>query len=238
MKEKLIDGPTESQSKEKKLITNRKKAIVFANLYMIFHFSYFCCAKISMKSFDVNGLDLCLFRTSVVCVTSSSQIIKQKIPVFVPKDMHLLMLIRNMAGLVGFTALVYALKFLPMGLYMILVNTSPFISTSLSYCFLQEKMRNIELMAMLLSFLAVIVIAISKPPQEYNNTNQVIGVVLGMTNAFCMSSVSVTTRKMQSVHYTIVLLSYAVFGVVALSAILILEAVIFTKELRIFQYGW
>jgi hypothetical protein len=54
-----------------KLKTNRKKAIIFANLYMIFHFAYFCCAKISMKSFDVNGLDLCLFRTTVVCFTSS-----------------------------------------------------------------------------------------------------------------------------------------------------------------------
>jgi len=78
--------------------------------------------------------------------------------------MHALMLTRNIAGVVGFTALVYALKLLPMGLYMILVNTSPFISTSLSYCFLQEKMRNIELSAMVLSFIAVVVIALSKPP--------------------------------------------------------------------------
>ena len=130
---------------------------------MIFHFAYFCCAKISMKTFLVNGLDLCLFRTSVVAVTSSIQIVKQKIPVTVPKNMHLQMLLRNIAGLVGFTALVYALKILPMGLYMILVNTSPFISTALSYCFLNETMRRIELIAMVFSFSAVAVIAISKP---------------------------------------------------------------------------
>lgn len=78
--------------------------------------------------------------------------------------MHLIMLLRNMAGLVGFTALVYALKNLPMGLYMILVNTSPFISTVLSYCFLKEVMRRIELVAMVLSFIAVAIIALSKPP--------------------------------------------------------------------------
>jgi drug/metabolite transporter (DMT)-like permease len=61
---------------------------------------------------------------------------RQGIPIEVPKSMHNLMLIRNIAGLVGFTALVYALKLLPMGLYMILNNTSPFISTALSFCFL------------------------------------------------------------------------------------------------------
>ena len=77
--------------------------------------------------------------------------------------MHLQMLLRNIAGLVGFTARVYALKILPMGLYMILVNTSPFISTALSYCFLNEIMRRIELIAMVFSFSAVAVIAISKP---------------------------------------------------------------------------
>lgn len=79
--------------------------------------------------------------------------------------MHILMFLRNLAGLVGFTALVYALKYLPMGLYMILVNTSPFISTSLSYFFLQDSMKYIEIVAMIISFAAVVVIAISKPPQ-------------------------------------------------------------------------
>jgi drug/metabolite transporter (DMT)-like permease len=79
--------------------------------------------------------------------------------------MQLLMLVRNIAGVVGFTALVYALKLLPMGLYMVLNNTSPFISTSLSYCFLNEKMKNVELIAMIVSFCAVILIAVGKPPQ-------------------------------------------------------------------------
>jgi drug/metabolite transporter (DMT)-like permease len=91
-------------------------------------------------------------------------------------------------------------------------------------------MKTIELLAMFFSFSAVIIIAVGKPPQTeaQETNNQVIGVILGMTNAFCMSSVSVTTRKMQQVHYSIVLLSYAIFGVVVLSVVLVLEAVFFT----------
>ena len=59
-----------------------------------------------------------------------------------------------------------------------------------------------------------------------------------MTNAFCMSAVSVTTRKMQTVHYTIVLLSYALFGVLVLSSVLAIEAIFITDSVRMFAYGW
>jgi drug/metabolite transporter (DMT)-like permease len=43
------------------------------------------------------------------------------------------MILRNIAGLIGFTALVYALKSLPMGLYMVINNTAPFVASTLSY---------------------------------------------------------------------------------------------------------
>jgi len=49
IKENLLAAKDKKENTKKLLVTNRKKAIVFANLYMIFHFSYFCCAKISMK---------------------------------------------------------------------------------------------------------------------------------------------------------------------------------------------
>jgi hypothetical protein len=55
-----------------------------------------------------------------------------------------------------------------------------------------------------------------------------------MTNAFGMSTVVVTTRKMQKVHYTVVLLSYAIFGAIALTIILGLECIFLTgQELRL-----
>ncbi len=73
-----------------------------------------------------------------------------------------LMLLRNLAGLIGFTALVYALKNLPLGIFMILNNTAPFIASALSYLFLKEKMMMHEIGAMLLSFSAVVVLATGK----------------------------------------------------------------------------
>ena len=72
------------------------------------------------------------------------------------------MLIRNIAGLVGFTALVYALKNLPMGLFMILNNTAPFIASALSFVLLKERMMSHEIAAMVMSFSAVVVLATGK----------------------------------------------------------------------------
>lgn len=62
--------------------------------------------------------------------------------------------------------------------------------------------------------------------------------MLGMTNAVCMSTVSVTTRKMQDLHYTVVLLSYAVFGILVLGFVLGVEAMFVTGHLRLLSYGW
>ena len=80
----------------------------------------------------------------------------------VPTKLRRIMLIRNIAGLLGFTALVYALKNLPMGIFMILNNTAPFIASTLSYMFLGEKMIWYEITAMCLSFIAIIALAMGK----------------------------------------------------------------------------
>lgn len=57
-----------------------------------------------------------------------------------------------------------------------------------------------------------------------------------MVNAFGMSTVVVTTRKMQKIHYTVVLLSYAIFGAIILSFGLLIEAIVI-GEFRFINYS-
>ena len=73
------------QHSKPKLRTNRKKAVIFANLYMIFHFCYFCTAKLAMSpAYGVNGIDLCLVRTCIVSVFNYAEIRHNKVPIQVP----------------------------------------------------------------------------------------------------------------------------------------------------------
>ena len=82
-----------------------------------------------------------------------------------------------------------------------------------------------ELAAMLVSFVAVILIAAQKPVTGYE-TDKALGTTYAVTNVVMMSSVAVATRKMQGVHHSVVLLSYGVFSAVVLAAGLLIEALI------------
>ena len=148
--------------------------------------------------------------------------------------MHKLMLVRNCAGLVGFTALVYALKNLPMGLFMIINNTAPFIASTLSWLTSGERMSAYESGAMLVSFTAVCLLATQKPGQDGGSKSW--GVTFAVLNAVGMSTVVVCTRRMQRVHHTVVLLSYGVFSAVLLAFGLVVESLFTRGEMRLLHY--
>jgi hypothetical protein len=62
---------------------------------------------------------------------------------------------------------------------------------------------------------------------------KVIGVICSVTVSMCYALVSVLTRQMQSVHYSIVLFWYAIFSVLVLSGILIAESYWNDEPIRI-----
>jgi len=76
------------------------------------------------------------------------------------------MLIRVSVGLVGFVCYVYSIKYLPLGLMMIIYNTAPFWSSLLSYLFLGESLHRYEVICMLLGFLGIVIVALSKHEDE------------------------------------------------------------------------
>ena len=82
---------------------------------------------------------------------------------------------------------------------------------------------------MLISFVGVLTIALSKPIAQQDQqakSDKIIGSICSLTVASCYALVSVLTRKMQAIHYSIVLFYYAIFSVVALSLILLIESAI------------
>jgi drug/metabolite transporter (DMT)-like permease len=108
------------------LNSNRSKAVFFMNLHCIFLFAYMVTSKMQMKENDINALDLCLFRTFVAFVVSSVIAIYLKIPFYVKKSERKALFMRSVVGTIGFTSFLFAVKYLPLGIHMILFNTSPF----------------------------------------------------------------------------------------------------------------
>ncbi len=79
-----------------------------------------------MNTYDINGLDLCLFRTFAAFLTSSLIALYLKIPFTVQKSQHKTLWLRSAVGTLGFTTFVFGIKYLPLGIHMILFNTAPF----------------------------------------------------------------------------------------------------------------
>jgi len=93
---------------------------------------------------------------------------------------------------------------------------------------------------MVVAFSGVLIIAVSKPLSTNDSAaeNKIFGSICSCTVASCYALVSVLTRSMQAIHYSIVLFYYAIFSVLALMAILIIESYIKDEPLRILTLSW
>ena len=67
-------------------------------------------------------------------------------------------------------SLFFGIKYLPIGIFQILYNTSPFWASLLGYVFLKERIRKIELFAMILSFFLILIIALEDQKQKVGVT--------------------------------------------------------------------
>lgn len=72
---------------------------------------------------------------------------------------------RNISGTIVILSMVFAMQYLPMGIYQIIYNTSPFWASLLAFFFLQERLKLVEIVAMIFSFTLIMLLFISKTQQ-------------------------------------------------------------------------
>ena len=72
------------------------------------------------------------------------------------------MFIRNVAGVVSTAATAYAIVFLPITLFQVVYNTTPFWASFLSIFILREGMKPLEIAAMLVSFSIIVMLAFER----------------------------------------------------------------------------
>lgn len=80
----------------------------------------------------------------------------------VPKKYWKLLLVRCIAGTLGFTCLVYSVKAIPLFISIIIFNTTPFIASILGYVVLGDKVSRTEIKLMVGCFVGVVALALAK----------------------------------------------------------------------------
>jgi len=135
---------------------------------------------------------------------------------------------------------------------MIIFNTAPFWASLLAYLLLSEKLKLFEFIAMVVSFVGIILIAVAKPVADpaaiedpiegeeglSDSAKKLIGVGCVIITAWIYAIVTVQTRMMQGLKASIVLTYYACFAVSSLTIVLLIETWIQGQPLRILTTSW
>ena len=96
-----------------------------------------------------------------------------------------------------------------MAIAIVMLGTVPFISALLAHFFLEERLNWFTIFAMVISFCAIVVLALGKDenlmmPSEhngtkYNNQSYFTGIMFGFLGAVSISIELTATRKLQDV---------------------------------------
>ena len=102
----------------------------------------------------------------------------------------------------------YCVKFLPLTIIAVTANLAPIITVVIAFLVLKEKVKNFEIIIMILSLAAIIVFVLKGEPDQQTLTKTSIPVfvfyiALGL-NPFLQASGTVAMRKMKKFHMSVV----------------------------------
>lgn len=211
-------------------------------------FLYTSALKIAINEKKINQLDICLVRTLVALVFSFLITVVGQKSFFVEPNLRKVLLLRSVLGTIGFTTLTFGVALVPLVVQNSIFNTAPFWATALGYLILNEKIGILEIFAMILSFAAVLTISVSQartelPPEEEQTAHTKSGSLkfLGCSLIFFVSiiyaTVSVLTRKMQSIYFSLVLFYYSCVAFVITFVIVSGECLIKGQAYRFGDYS-
>ena len=146
------------------------------------------------------------------------------------KDEWVPLILRCVFGAIAQITISFALKNMPLTLYSILYNTLPFIIAILVFIWLRERISKFELGSMCFCFAGILMVIVfaekkDKEPEEggeevevdANNKSLTLGVFAAMTAIFSFGVTAVATRRLQSIHFTIILFYYSLIGTIVFS---------------------
>ena len=178
-----------------------------------------------MNELDVFFLDLCFIRSlvniSAACI--NIRLFGKHILKDVPAGKFKIIGMRSIIGLFGFISIIYSLSVLPLTIVTIVFNTTTFWTGILAYYFLGDKVTKIEIFFMLAVFVGVILISITKHvDDEKPEKDGAKNVVSSASFTFCVlavfytswsySAISILTRKLKEVHFSLIMFHYGWFA--------------------------
>ena len=143
------------------MVTNRSKAIIFTNIFALTLFIYTAMLKITINVKGVNPLDICLIQVLTILVGTFITAICMGTTFKIEPQDRVLLITRSLVATIGFTTITFGVAMVPLVVQNTIFNTAPFWSSLLGWIFLSEAITPFEIVAMILSFGAIILITMS-----------------------------------------------------------------------------
>ena len=115
-----------------------------------------------------------VFFRSLFNMISSAIIIKHaKVPFFadIKPELRCTLFWRCLLGTISFMILTVAIKYIPLGIFFIIFNSSPFFIAILSFCWTGDRILILEGVAMVGAFAGIICVGLAEPEKEVDDSD-------------------------------------------------------------------
>lgn len=216
--------------------TNRKKAIIFQNIFLIAQFVYNALSKWLIAE-GLSLIAIQFFERTTAFVLTALAILITRTTLYVPPADRKYIVVRCIVGITGSYAYLLSIQYLPISISMILFFTGPFWATILAYFALGEMIARNELIAMVFAFTGVIVIATAKQPvddlevidadaTDSSAAEYLFGVSMAILGAITFAIQSVVVRKMQKLNAFTITFWYTMCCSITLTTASFIEAAV------------
>jgi len=190
------------------------KVVLYVNFTVLFWQATYYFTKELMVKHGITPFELIVCRSFFITVVSVFQLTFSKSSKqtswSIPPE-HKVKLISSALLFVPGTMLSYVgVKYLPIAMNTILLESKQFFLLLLGYCFLRETLTVFEVVAMIISFAAMILIAFTDPnhegdsPYSATKTQYIIGFVAGILSVSCFSLYLILIRSLKELNRWII----------------------------------
>jgi drug/metabolite transporter (DMT)-like permease len=103
----------------------------------------------------------------------------------------------------------------------------------------KERVERFEYAAMVIGFLGVVGITLSKPDTSgttYSESTRLTGIVLAFALSWVYSATCVFNRRLKDVNFAVVLFYHSIFGMCAATLMILVEKLITGNPFRIYTF--
>lgn len=201
---------------------------------------------------DVKVYEFVFFR-SLFNLCASALLVKQAGCSYfadVPRDLRCTLFLRCAVGTVSFMVFSMTVKYLPLGIFFIVFNSSPFFTVILAYFWTSDRILPLEGLAMIGAFCGIVVLGIAKPTETKNIEDNEsfskfevehgyqIGMAMALFACVSQSVISVASRRLKSIYFAIIQFNYSLMATISMGVFLVVACVTQKHVPYTFSSGW